>query len=808
VELIWMRAAGLVRRGWRATVLFAVVAGLAAGVAMAVVAAGRRTASVYDRFAAFADVPELLANFCPPGFDPAEGSLEVCFLYDAHDERDTIAALPEVEAAARGEFRGVTIVPTSSPDDRYLGTSVVMQDEGIVSPYGRYRIIEGADATGAHEIVVNRHLAEEGIGIGDEVELTFWAEEDFGNFDDDAVFHGPTLDVRVSGIAVSLTDLAAAQDAPGLADEASVIYGGPGLDEATPTAAGFGGLMVEAVDDDREAAEAAIQDAFPDRPFNLVPAVGNDEIQPTRDAIRYEAQATFALGLVVAVVVAAFLVQALARQSRREWSDGPTLRAVGVSRRMAVASSLLRSLAISLPAVVLAVVTAVLLSPIGPVGAGRVAEVDGGIEVDAVALAVGAVAIAFAITVGITAPLLRGRILRTAPPPVGRATEPRDIAAPPVLSIGLQFARRERRGSLAEVSTALVGVGAAVAVAVAAAALAASFTDLTRTPERFGAPWDLSLGSSGTTGAEEAVTVVSEDALRSSIANAAVLTGTDLQIGDDVAWVHAFVPLDDVEVIDPPIIDGRAPADIDEIALGGLTMRDQGLSIGDEVEVASSSTGTTYDLEIVGEAVINDTFEASPGRGGVVTPELIAEAAPEVETGDPLVLTFDEGVDVDAFVDEVRESFGGAVQGPVEQAAIRNVGRIRDLPMVMAAVVAVLALASLVHALVLSVGRNRRILGVLKAIGFTRVQVGGTIACHAMAFALVALVVSVPLGIAAGRGLWRLIAEGLGVPAVSVVPPLTVAGVCLGAFVLANLAAAYPAWRAAHLATADALRAE
>ena len=46
-------------------------------------------------------------------------------------------------------------------------------------------------------------------------------------------------------------------------------------------------------------------------------------------------------------------------------------------------------------------------------------------------------------------------------------------------------------------------------------------------------------------------------------------------------------------------------------------------------------------------------------------------------------------------------------------------------------VVALLAVVSLVHALVLAISRNRRVLGVLKGLGFTRRQVGGTVAWHA-----------------------------------------------------------------------------
>jgi putative ABC transport system permease protein len=145
---------------------------------------------------------------------------------------------------------------------------------------------------------------------------------------------------------------------------------------------------------------------------------------------------------------------------------------------------------------------------------------------------------------------------------------------------------------------------------------------------------------------------------------------------------------------------------------------------------------------------------------------------------------------------------------PVQQAALRNVGRIRYLPFVTAGVVALLAIASLVHLLVLSVGRNRRPLGVLKGLGFRRIQVAETVICQANAFGLVALVLAVPVGVFAGRQVWALVAQGLGVPDVPVVPVVPVVAVLVLALVVVNLIATYPAWRAARLPTAVALRSE
>jgi hypothetical protein len=805
VELIWTRAASLVRRGWRATIVIALLAGLAAGVAMAMVGAGRRTASSYERFAEFADVPELLINFCPPGLIPDdEDELAQCLSYDPKAERDTLVQLPEVEAAARGSFRGVTMAPADAPEELTLASSLAMYDEGISGVSGRYRVLHGSDAATADEIVISEQLAEQGFAVGDDVVLTFWGTDELGTFVEDAVFHGPTAQVRIAGIVRALTDVTASEVGFGANDD-FLVYTGPGLAEATDEAEGFFGVLVEATDDDAEAATAAIHAAFPGRPFNLVPALGDDEIAPSRDSIRYEAQALSALGAVVGLVVALFVAQLVARQSRREWDDGPVLRAIGVTRGSAIACALARSLAISLPAIVVAAVTAVALSPLGPVGLARKAEVDPGVDVDLLVLGLGSLALFAVVTLAGAAPVLRGRVLRPPAQATLRPVTPRSVPLPPVLSAGVHLARRGRSGALVQESTALIGVAAAIAVGIAAVSLAASFDDLVNTPERFGATWDLSMSGSSLT--DDATQPASAEGVRDQIAAAAAITGTDFDVDGETAWIHAFAPIDGVDDVVPlPINEGRAPATDEEIALGEITLRKIGKSIGDSVTVTSPATGE-HELKVVGVAIINDTFEASPGRGGAVTPELMAIMAPEA-SGDPVVLELKPGADVDDVTRRLGAIYDGPVQPPVEQVALLNVGRVRYVPFVMAGVVALLAIASLVHALVLSVGRNRRPLGVLKSLGFTRVQVGGTVACQANAFGLVALVTAVPLGVFLGRQVWALVAEQLGVPDVPQVPVAPAAAVVLLALAVVNVVASYPAWRAARLPTATALRSE
>ena len=73
---------------------------------------------------------------------------------------------------------------------------------------------------------------------------------------------------------------------------------------------------------------------------------------------------------------------------------------------------------------------------------------------------------------------------------------------------------------------------------------------------------------------------------------------------------------------------------------------------------------------------------------------------------------------------------------------------------------------------------------------------------------LVAVVVGLPIGVAAGRWAWRVFADQLGIVFVPVVPVLLVVALVPAALLLANLVAAAPGYLAARTRPANALRAE
>ena len=106
------------------------------------------------------------------------------------------------------------------------------------------------------------------------------------------------------------------------------------------------------------------------------------------------------------------------------------------------------------------------------------------------------------------------------------------------------------------------------------------------------------------------------------------------------------------------------------------------------------------------------------------------------------------------------------------------------------------------------VRRRRRDLGILKTIGFVRGQVAATVAWQATTLAVVALLVGLPLGVAAGRWAWLLVNQGLGSLADPVTPAIALVVAVPATVLVANLVAALPARAAAATRPAVVLRSE
>jgi ABC-type antimicrobial peptide transport system permease subunit len=142
---------------------------------------------------------------------------------------------------------------------------------------------------------------------------------------------------------------------------------------------------------------------------------------------------------------------------------------------------------------------------------------------------------------------------------------------------------------------------------------------------------------------------------------------------------------------------------------------------------------------------------------------------------------------------------------PPEIVGIKDVA---VLPLALAAFLALLAVGAIGYALSIAVRRRRHELAVLRALGMTRWQSRLVVMTQATLLAVIGLAFGIPLGVAAGRTLWRAAA---GMAPLAYHTPATLWALVLIApvvLVVANLLAGWPGHRAARLRTAEILRTE
>jgi ABC-type antimicrobial peptide transport system permease subunit len=141
-------------------------------------------------------------------------------------------------------------------------------------------------------------------------------------------------------------------------------------------------------------------------------------------------------------------------------------------------------------------------------------------------------------------------------------------------------------------------------------------------------------------------------------------------------------------------------------------------------------------------------------------------------------------------------------------SSVVELGKLRSLPIALTIFFALLAIATVGHALVTTVRRRRHDLAILRSIGFTRRQARLAITWQATLLTIVGLVVGIPLGIVCGRLVWRWLADSF---PVAYVPPLALVAIVVVipiAIVLASVLAAPPAHAATRIRPAQALRTE
>jgi predicted lysophospholipase L1 biosynthesis ABC-type transport system permease subunit len=141
-------------------------------------------------------------------------------------------------------------------------------------------------------------------------------------------------------------------------------------------------------------------------------------------------------------------------------------------------------------------------------------------------------------------------------------------------------------------------------------------------------------------------------------------------------------------------------------------------------------------------------------------------------------------------------------------AQVVNAGQMGSQPVALAIALAAGVLISLMATVLAAARRRRRELALLKALGLTRQQMRNIVGVQTLTLLVIALVVGLPLGIAAGHLLWTDFAASLGVLPVSVVPVAALGLGMLALLVFGTALGTVPASVAAATPTTLVLRSE
>jgi hypothetical protein len=269
----------------------------------------------------------------------------------------------------------------------------------------------------------------------------------------------------------------------------------------------------------------------------------------------------------------------------------------------------------------------------------------------------------------------------------------------------------------------------------------------------------------------------------------------------------------------PPIVDGRAPAAPQEIALAGHTMRRLGLGIGDRAELAAEEGARPLPVTVVGRVVMPPVLgTVEPGEGalmpnGSTYDALGVDPSTGIPRGKIVFLRLAPGASPAEVLADLNKGLGGSYEQMyevprVEPRDLVDFGRVDGFPLLLGGVLALLAASTLVHVLVSSVRQRRHDFATLRSLGLRRGQVRAVVACQAAFLVACAVAIGVPLGALAGNVAWSLYADRSGFISAVRVPAIAVLLVVVLSLLVGLLCALFPAQAAARTPPARLLRAE
>ncbi|MGO9965144.1 MAG: FtsX-like permease family protein [Acidimicrobiales bacterium] len=783
------------------------LAGVTASLAMAAFAGARRTDTALTRL-------EKVTN-------AANAIVFASQVQDWHPDWARLAARPEVAQLAVWDLLFCNV------DGQPGGVLFASDGDGWLKGIDKPVVVAGRmfNPRADDEAVVNEQVAsEEHVRVGDVVQIQAFAPD---QPDATGTPHGPEIPLRVVGIVRTVEEFLFTPNAlvsPGVVAH----YRKEALFEPNAVVRVRGG-------------EAGMSSLRRDVSSLVAPGVPvldlNDASRRVTTSLAVESFALYMIALALMLAGALLVGQVLSRSASFIGRDVAALRAIGMTNLdISVASLFSAALPIAIAAVS-GLGGAVALSPLFPLGTGRQIDPDLGVHADWTALGFGVALTVTALAAG-TIWFALSAARREARPFGGRSSAVLSWfanVAPVPVELGARMAFERGAGTRSTpVRPALVGAVIGVLGVVGALTINAGIRYALANPQLAGVTWAATVTPppadvSGTSVSGRLLAEVKRAAPGASVA----VVRRDLVDVDRVG-----VPTFDVQQVPGAgspvvlaIVAGRAPSRQEEGAIGPATARLLGVHVGDWVTIGHGAR-----VRLVGEALFPSDVHSEFDEGLWLTPaefnkvvpppvpslpdeavvvrfpytgnqehEAIATAEADV-LGNPVVtgpigrLTMNLG--------GPSSALGSSVQPVSVPPELTNLQDLSQLPIVLGAFLALLALAALSYILIV-VGRGRGAeFAVLKTLGLDEKSLRRIVYSHATAISLVGLVAGIPLGLAAAR--WGWAAVTLRVPLVDV-PPLSVLVVVLAipvVIVAGNVVAIWPARRVAQASPAQVLRSE
>jgi ABC-type lipoprotein release transport system permease subunit len=811
------------RSRWRAWAAVALLIGITGGVVLTTAAGARRTDTAYARYLQQSHAADVLVsptNRGLPGYYPALAKLPSV---DALVVAIGFQGFPQGRAAAGALTDGFVVL---APGDTRFAHTVERPKvtEGRMSRPDRPDEAV-ADAALAHAL----HL-HPGSTLRFAVAPTAASGADFSK--------ARQISVKVVGIVVSRDNVVPVNAlastptlvvAPGFAEQfkddylAYSSYDGayvrlkPGASRAAFTAQA------------QQLAADYPETGAPDGPVFV--ADERTQAAAVEHAIRPQATALALFSLLAAVGALLIVGQILSRQLLLAAGENPTLSALGMGRGQLFGLGLVEAAIVATAGAVLAALLAVAASRYMPIGPARIAEPHPGLSANWAILGLGVVATVVLLVARAAWPAWRlagaqasvqGSLeVAGSDRPSRLVEEATRAGAPASAAVGIRLALEPGRGRTAvPVRSALAGTALAVAAVAAAFTFGTNLVRLVHTPKLYGQTWSLAVDT-------QFGRLPPDSTLQFLQAQKGVRGWTygdhaNVTIaGKDVATI-GLTPGRGPESW-PKLVEGRAPSAPDEIVLGTKTLALAHRHVGQTVTVTPQGADLGQPMHIVGRAVFPFFGQGSFNPTGLGDGAAIQDPPRDATADDPAGFNFvlvrmapgSGAADVARFRHNLEQAAGVCpsdqvcgVETALRPVDILNYTRIQTTPLALAGLLAALAVATIAHLLVTSIRRRRRDLAVLKTMGFVRGQVSAAVAWQATTLVVLALLVGLPLGVAAGRWIWQVFADRIGISPDPRVPLLTLALCIPVALVVANLLAAGPGWVAGRLKPAPVLRAE